>query len=75
MRDLDKVRDLEAGLAQYRQRLGALETALSEAEATHRPELVKEQQAEREKLECALQAADARCQQLSADHEAERAEW
>ncbi len=74
MRDLDKVRELEAGLAQYRQNLEALETALSEAEATHRPKLVEEQQAERDNLERALQAAVAQCQQLSADHEAERAE-
>ena len=33
MRDLDKTRVLEAGLEQFRHKLGAMETALSEAEA------------------------------------------
>ena len=36
---------------------------------------VKQQGAEREKLESALASADATYQQLSADHEAERAAW
>lgn len=49
MRDQDRARGLEAGLEQYRQKLGAVEKALSEVEAQN--------------------------QELSADHEAERAEW
>ena len=64
-----------SGAGAVSSKAGVLETALSEAEATRRPKLVEEHQAERDKLERALKAAAAHGQQLSADHEAERAEW
>ena len=94
MRDLEQIRGLEAGLEQYRQKLGALETALKDleakqssvdltaehavweqAEAMRRQEYVDKHRAEREAAKQALTAAAARCEQLAADHEADRAEW
>ena len=94
LRDLDKVRGLEAGLEQYRQQVGELEKSLSdlegkqssvdltgeraaweEAEATRRQEFVAKFRTEHEATEQALKAATARCEQMSADHEAEQAQW
>ena len=94
VRDLEQIRGLEAGLEQYRQKLGALETALKDleakqssvdltaehavweqAEATRRQEYVDKHRAESEAAKQALTAAAARCEQLAADHEADRTEW
>ena len=65
MRDLDKTRSLEAGLTQGREKLGALETALSELEAQNQ-QLVAGHEAER---------AEWQPQQPSTDLTAERAAW
>ena len=65
MRDLDKTRSLEAGLTQGREKLGALETALSELEAQNQ-QLVAGHEAER---------AEWQPQQSSTDLTAERAAW
>ena len=112
IRDLAKIRGLEAGLesevAEHREQMGVLETALSEAEAQNQ-RLVADHEAERiewqqrsstdltseraareqaetdrralvdqqmlnDALDRALAARDAQCRQLTADHEAERAE-
>ena len=55
--------------------LTAERAAWEQAEATGRQTLVEEHQAAVEALERALTATDAKSQQLTADHEAERAEW
>jgi PAS domain S-box-containing protein len=65
MRDLDKTRSLEAGLTQGREKLGALETALSELAAQNQ-QLVAGHEAER---------AEWQPQQSSTDLTAERAAW
>ena len=65
MRDLDKTRSLEAGLTQGREKLGALETALSELAAQNQ-QLVAGHEAER---------AEWQPQQPSTDLTAERAAW
>ena len=65
MRDLDKTRSLEAGLTQGREKLEALETALSELEAQNQ-QLVAGHEAER---------AEWQQQQSSTDLTAERAAW
>jgi len=65
MRDLDKTRSLEVGLTQGREKLGALETALSELEAQNQ-QLVAGHEAKR---------AEWQPQQSSTDLTAERAAW
>ena len=65
MRDLDTTRRLEVGLTQGREKLGALETALSELKAQNQ-QLVAGHEAER---------AEWQQQQSSTDLTAERATW
>ena len=68
---------LQAAAAQQQSStdLTAKRAAWEQAEATGRQEFVNKQGAEREATEHALKAAEARCQQLSGDHEAERTKW